>query len=136
MLRLAMIRRQAICPDQRGPLCRRAGGSYCLEPGGGLSFDAAAPRGPEEIIEFPLSYLSVIICPRERRHRRLPPRVNLQAGQNPPFQLFNLKGRIPARRPPRSADPKVASFPDRRQFASFLGNWPSEGQAIHPSRSH
>jgi transcriptional regulator with XRE-family HTH domain len=39
--------------------------SYLLEPGDTLFFDAAAPHGPEELIELPMTYLSIIIYPRE-----------------------------------------------------------------------
>lgn len=37
---------------------------YLLEPGDSLLFDADAPHGPEEIVEFPLRYLSVITYPQ------------------------------------------------------------------------
>jgi quercetin dioxygenase-like cupin family protein len=38
--------------------------SYLLEPGDTLFFDAAARHGPEELIETPMRYLSIIIYPR------------------------------------------------------------------------
>lgn len=38
--------------------------SYVLEPGDALFFDAAARHGPEELIEAPMEYLSIIIYPR------------------------------------------------------------------------
>jgi transcriptional regulator with XRE-family HTH domain len=38
--------------------------SYLMEPGDALFFDAAARHGPEELIETPMQYLSVIIYPR------------------------------------------------------------------------
>lgn len=37
---------------------------YLLEPGDSLLFDADAPHGPEEIVELPLRYLSVITYPQ------------------------------------------------------------------------
>lgn len=43
---------------------RHGEASYVLEPGDTLFFDAAAPHGPEELIERPMTYLSVIIYPR------------------------------------------------------------------------
>jgi transcriptional regulator with XRE-family HTH domain len=46
-------------------LYRHADKSYRLEPGDTLFFDAAALHGPEELIEFPMTYLSIIIYPRE-----------------------------------------------------------------------
>ncbi len=44
---------------------RHADGTYVLEPGDALFFDAAAQHGPEELIEAPMQYLSVIIYPRQ-----------------------------------------------------------------------
>ena len=44
---------------------RHADGTYLLEPGDALFFDAAARHGPEELIEAPMQYLSIIIYPRE-----------------------------------------------------------------------
>lgn len=41
-----------------------ADSSYLLEPGDALFFDAAARHGPEELIELPMQYLSIIIYPR------------------------------------------------------------------------
>jgi transcriptional regulator with XRE-family HTH domain len=38
--------------------------SYVMEPGDALFFDAAARHGPEELIEAPMQYLSIIIYPR------------------------------------------------------------------------
>lgn len=38
--------------------------SYLLEPGDTLFFDSSGSHGPEEIIESPLQYLSIIIYPR------------------------------------------------------------------------
>jgi transcriptional regulator with XRE-family HTH domain len=43
---------------------RHADGVYLLEPGDALFFDAAARHGPEELIEAPMQYLSIIIYPR------------------------------------------------------------------------
>ncbi|MDX1780759.1 MAG: XRE family transcriptional regulator [Thalassovita sp.] len=40
--------------------------TYLLEPGDSLLFDSDAPHGPEEIIEFPVRYLSVISYPQQR----------------------------------------------------------------------
>jgi transcriptional regulator with XRE-family HTH domain len=39
--------------------------SYLMEPGDALFFDAAARHGPEELIETPMQYLSIIIYPRK-----------------------------------------------------------------------
>ena len=44
---------------------RHADGTYLLEPGDALFFDAAARHGPEELIEAPMQYLSIIIYPRQ-----------------------------------------------------------------------
>ena len=44
---------------------RHAEGTYVLEPGDALFFDAAARHGPEELIEAPMQYLSIIIYPRQ-----------------------------------------------------------------------
>ena len=44
---------------------RHADRSYLLEPGDTLFFDAAAAHGPEELIELPMTYLSIIVYPRE-----------------------------------------------------------------------
>ena len=46
-------------------LYRHADRSYPLEPGDTLFFDAGAPHGPEELIELPMTYLSIIIYPRD-----------------------------------------------------------------------
>lgn len=39
--------------------------TYTMKPGDSLFFDADAPHGPEEMIELPISYLSIISYPRE-----------------------------------------------------------------------
>jgi transcriptional regulator with XRE-family HTH domain len=46
-------------------LYRHADRSYMLEPGDTLFFDAGAPHGPEELIELPMTYLSIIIYTHE-----------------------------------------------------------------------
>ena len=38
---------------------------YSMEPGDALFFDSAARHGPEELLEMPMQYLSIIIYPRE-----------------------------------------------------------------------
>ena len=43
---------------------RSANRVYALEPGDSLFFDAEAPHGPQELIELPARYISVIIYPR------------------------------------------------------------------------
>jgi transcriptional regulator with XRE-family HTH domain len=43
---------------------RHADRTYVLEPGDALFFDAAARHGPEELIQAPMTYLSIIIYPR------------------------------------------------------------------------
>src|SRR5262245_58984371 len=43
---------------------RHADRTYVMEPGDALFFDAAARHGPEELIEAPMQYLSIIIYPR------------------------------------------------------------------------
>jgi transcriptional regulator with XRE-family HTH domain len=43
---------------------RHADRSYLLAPGDALFFDAAARHGPEELIERPMKYLSIIVYPR------------------------------------------------------------------------
>jgi transcriptional regulator with XRE-family HTH domain len=43
---------------------RHADRTYVMEPGDALFFDAAARHGPEELIEAPMRYLSIIIYPR------------------------------------------------------------------------
>ena len=43
---------------------RHADRTYLMEPGDALFFDAAARHGPEELIEAPMQYLSIIIYPR------------------------------------------------------------------------
>ncbi|WP_194304065.1 helix-turn-helix domain-containing protein [Chthonobacter albigriseus] len=44
---------------------RHADRTYPLEPGDTLFFDAEAPHGPEELIELPMTYLSIIIYPKD-----------------------------------------------------------------------
>ena len=44
---------------------RHADRSYLLERGDALFFDAAGRHGPEELIEAPMDYLSIIIYPRQ-----------------------------------------------------------------------
>lgn len=39
--------------------------SYMLEPGDAMFFDAAARHGPEELVEAPMQYLSIIVYPRK-----------------------------------------------------------------------
>jgi len=49
-----------------GKVCYRHGDrTYVMEPGDALFFDAAARHGPEELVEVPMQYLSIIIYPRE-----------------------------------------------------------------------
>jgi transcriptional regulator with XRE-family HTH domain len=43
---------------------RHADRTYMLEPGDALFFDAASRHGPEELLEKPMQYLSIIIYPR------------------------------------------------------------------------
>ena len=45
-------------------LYRHASRTYTLNPGDSLFFDADAPHGPEELIELPIRFLSVIVEPR------------------------------------------------------------------------
>jgi transcriptional regulator with XRE-family HTH domain len=45
-------------------LYRHADRTYLLEPKDALFFDAAARHGPEELVETPMQYLSIIIYPR------------------------------------------------------------------------
>ena len=44
---------------------RHADRTYLLQPGDALFFDAAARHGPEDLIEAPMEYLSIIIYPRQ-----------------------------------------------------------------------
>jgi transcriptional regulator with XRE-family HTH domain len=44
---------------------RHADRSYLMEPGDALFFDAAARHGPEELVEAPMRYLSIIIYPSQ-----------------------------------------------------------------------
>ena len=39
--------------------------TYLMEPGDALFFDAAARHGPEDLVEVPMQYLSIIIYPRD-----------------------------------------------------------------------
>lgn len=43
---------------------RHADKLYPMAPGDALFFDAGAPHGPEELVEQPMTYLSIIIYPR------------------------------------------------------------------------
>jgi transcriptional regulator with XRE-family HTH domain len=43
---------------------RHADKSYVMEPGDTLCFDATARHGPEELIESPMQYLSIIMYPK------------------------------------------------------------------------
>jgi transcriptional regulator with XRE-family HTH domain len=43
---------------------RHADRTYLMEPGDALFFDAAARHGPEQLLEAPMRYLSIIIYPR------------------------------------------------------------------------
>ena len=43
---------------------RHADKLYPMGPGDALFFDAAAPHGPEELVECPMTYLSIIVFPR------------------------------------------------------------------------
>ena len=44
---------------------RHADKLYPMTPGDALFFDAGAPHGPEELVEQPMTYLSIIIYPRK-----------------------------------------------------------------------
>ena len=44
---------------------RHGNRTYRLEPGDSLFFDADAPHGPEELVELPIRFLSVIAYPRD-----------------------------------------------------------------------
>jgi transcriptional regulator with XRE-family HTH domain len=44
---------------------RHADRTYELGPGDTLMFDASAAHGPETLIELPMTYLSIIVFPRE-----------------------------------------------------------------------
>jgi transcriptional regulator with XRE-family HTH domain len=46
---------------------RHADRTYILEEGDALFFDASGRHGPEELIEGPMQYLSIIIYPRQPR---------------------------------------------------------------------
>ena len=41
--------------------------TYHLRPGDSLLFDSAAPHGPEQLLVRPMTYLSIIIYPRDPR---------------------------------------------------------------------
>ena len=43
---------------------RHADRLYLMEPGDALFFDSSARHGPEELVEAPMQYLSIIIYPR------------------------------------------------------------------------
>jgi transcriptional regulator with XRE-family HTH domain len=43
---------------------RHADSTYVMQPGDALFFDAAARHGPEELIDAPMQYLSIIIYSR------------------------------------------------------------------------
>jgi transcriptional regulator with XRE-family HTH domain len=43
---------------------RHADRTYLMEPGDALFFDATARHGPEELIETPMQYLSIIVYPK------------------------------------------------------------------------
>jgi DNA-binding XRE family transcriptional regulator len=45
-------------------LYRHADRLYLMEPGDALFFDASARHGPEDLVEAPMQYLSIIIYPR------------------------------------------------------------------------
>jgi transcriptional regulator with XRE-family HTH domain len=44
---------------------RHADRTYVMEPGDALFFDAGARHGPEELLQAPMQYLSIIIYPRK-----------------------------------------------------------------------
>ena len=44
---------------------RHADKLYAMGPGDALFFDAAAPHGPEELLERPATYLSIVVFPRQ-----------------------------------------------------------------------
>lgn len=46
-------------------LYRHADKIYTLSPGDALFFDSTALHGPEELLELPMTYLSIIIYPRQ-----------------------------------------------------------------------
>jgi quercetin dioxygenase-like cupin family protein len=43
---------------------RHGNEAYWLEPGDGLFFDAGARHGPEELVQAPMKYLSIIVYKR------------------------------------------------------------------------
>ena len=43
---------------------RHADRTYLMQPGDALFFDATARHGPEDLIETPMQYLSIIIYPK------------------------------------------------------------------------
>jgi transcriptional regulator with XRE-family HTH domain len=44
---------------------RHAEGRYRLKPGDALLFDSGALHGPEEFVQLPMTYLSIIVYPRQ-----------------------------------------------------------------------
>ena len=44
---------------------RHADSTYPLRPGDALMFDSAAPHGPEELTELPMTYLSIVVYERD-----------------------------------------------------------------------
>ena len=46
---------------------RHADRTYHLRPGDSLMFDSAAAHGPEDLIVRPMTYLSIIVYPRDPR---------------------------------------------------------------------
>jgi transcriptional regulator with XRE-family HTH domain len=46
-------------------LYRHGEEAYHLTPGDALLFDSAAPHGPERLLQKPMTYLSIILYPRE-----------------------------------------------------------------------
>ena len=46
-------------------LYRHGDRTYLMEPGDALFFDAGARHGPEDLIQVPMRYLSIIIYPRQ-----------------------------------------------------------------------
>jgi transcriptional regulator with XRE-family HTH domain len=46
-------------------LYRHGGDTYHLRPGDSLLFDSGAPHGPETLVVRPMTYLSIIVYPRQ-----------------------------------------------------------------------
>jgi transcriptional regulator with XRE-family HTH domain len=46
---------------------RHGENAYELAPGDSLMFDARARHGPERLLELPMTYLSIIVYPRDQR---------------------------------------------------------------------